>query len=620
MKLERLTCKNWMKVRDLDLDLSDSVVHLFAGYNEAAKSSIAEAVRFALVGDSPRVRLKKDYDQLVTHGAKKGFVEIVVNGIPIKRDVGTGRSETKLDDMTEHRLRCASIALGAQGFVDLTPDDRRRMLFELTQVNLEAGIIMERLKARGIAEDVLRRLSPLLRAGVASACSAATAKLKELRAKWSQITGEVYGEKKAESWMPEIPPAPDGMEGTDIDELEAQLSVAQTSLDKMNVEQGKIERDLSKRAEIEAQLRRLENHVHNKAVHESNLASLKEDLATHEATVQRVTELLERAARAAQIHVCPGCGAQIKFDDSGEIELAALPPVEAVTDDDGSVEFAGATTESDTALDDDQVTGLQHEIAVAQREIARITAEVVTTEKRLAAVRDAALLRTRANDEIARLSTEEDLRKITDAVPKMRESIATMRAGLDTYTAYQRRVEALASAQEQAADVHMQFIEWAKAEAALSPDGIPGEILAEALGTINSRMQASAHLAGWLAPRITPEMEIVREAGDMDGLKEAETVYGLLSESARWRVSAIVADAISSMSGMAMLVLDRADLLDVRAGAQESSNRGKFFRWIRKLAIDDYDTILVMATLREKPVGMGKWVQVHWIDQGKVAA
>lgn len=75
MKLTKITASNFLGIRSVDVDLSTPVT-LFAGANGAGKSSLQEAVRMALIGESVRVGLKKDYGQIVRDGEKTGMEEV----------------------------------------------------------------------------------------------------------------------------------------------------------------------------------------------------------------------------------------------------------------------------------------------------------------------------------------------------------------------------------------------------------------------------------------------------------------------------------------------------------------------------------------------------------------
>ena len=67
---------------------------------------------------------------------------------------------------------------------------------------------------------------------------------------------------------------------------------------------------------------------------------------------------------------------------------------------------------------------------------------------------------------------------------------------------------------------------------ALSPDGIPAELLAEALGPINDRLHSNDGLAEWEPVVIHSDMRITY------GLRD----YALISESEKWRADAMIAE------------------------------------------------------------------------------
>lgn len=75
MKLTHLKISNYLGARSVDVRL-DNPVTLFCGANGAGKSSILEAVRHAMTGESTRVGLKKDFNALITEGQEVGLVEI----------------------------------------------------------------------------------------------------------------------------------------------------------------------------------------------------------------------------------------------------------------------------------------------------------------------------------------------------------------------------------------------------------------------------------------------------------------------------------------------------------------------------------------------------------------
>jgi DNA repair exonuclease SbcCD ATPase subunit len=72
MKLTAIKIQNILGVRAADIAI-DHPAALIAGHNYAGKSSVQEAVRMALTGETVRVALKKEYGSLVTEGQDVGF-------------------------------------------------------------------------------------------------------------------------------------------------------------------------------------------------------------------------------------------------------------------------------------------------------------------------------------------------------------------------------------------------------------------------------------------------------------------------------------------------------------------------------------------------------------------
>jgi len=146
---------------------------------------------------------------------------------------------------------------------------------------------------------------------------------------------------------------------------------------------------------------------------------------------------------------------------------------------------------------------------------------------------------------------------------------------------------------------HELVLQWMQVAELLSPNGIPGEILADALGPMNDRMRHTASVTGWDQVSITPAMEIMI----------ASRPYALGSESSQWRAQAAIAEAISFIGKIGLVCLDRIDVLDL-------PNRALLLKWIHSIA-DDHSTILLFGTLKEPPQRLPPSFQLHWLDRGE---
>lgn len=125
---------------------------------------------------------------------------------------------------------------------------------------------------------------------------------------------------------------------------------------------------------------------------------------------------------------------------------------------------------------------------------------------------------------------------------------------LDAHGAIAGHDAAIANAAQHHADV----VAWSLIAEALAPTGIPAEILAGALDPFNELLAAQAAVATWQAVVITPEIDITYGG----------RLYGLLSESEKWRADTLLAIAIARLSGIRLVLLDRFDVLQPTARPQ----------------------------------------------------
>jgi len=153
-----------------------------------------------------------------------------------------------------------------------------------------------------------------------------------------------------------------------------------------------------------------------------------------------------------------------------------------------------------------------------------------------------------------------------------------------------------------ASEEHRNILAWLTLAEAFAPDGIPGELLMRTIKPINSRLRESAEASGW--PQVTLDVGMTILC---DGRR-----YELLSESEQWRVNAMIAEAIARLSGLRVLVLDRMDVLDL-------SGRAQCVRWLDR-KVKDYDTVLVMATMKAPPTGLPESFTVFWLEDGRIHA
>lgn len=585
MKLQRLSIRNFLRIAELEVELGDSSAFLFCGPNEAGKSTVAESIRFAMLGDTPRVMLKKNYDRLVHQGGKKGTVSLAFDDVVIQRDVGSGTPKEKFA-LTPEQEVCARIAFGAQSFVSMKPDERRSLLFKLAEVKITADEIVKRMtETFDVPAELTKRYKPLLSSGMETALKAAQADATDLRAKWKEITGEVYGSEKAKTWKPEFAPGPKRPIRTSAEDL-AKISKVigehQQKADAIGELIGAEAANARRREEIQAEMGRVREAAASitetrarYATLEARMKVLQDELATN-------IELESRMLSAGALLSCPSCDSRLALSkDTGELEFV----------DPETLNFAG---------DPDQLAALRGTVATGRKNLETLSREYADLSVKVAAGESATQ---RLQDLQQKHDALKNPRFTGDQLAQERDAaraaVNQAKLNLQAAEADNATLDRMERSEKAAQETYLKLVSTELAVDALAPSGIRSDLLAEALEPINQRMLASAHLAGWQAPSIDEDMDIVRE----DGL-----TYELLSESAQWRLSAIVADAIASMSGVRVLILDRMDVLDLPGRAQ-------LLKWVSHLATDSFDTVLVMATLKEPPKGLPPSIKPIWMGE-----
>jgi len=214
-----------------------------------------------------------------------------------------------------------------------------------------------------------------------------------------------------------------------------------------------------------------------------------------------------------------------------------------------------------------------------------------TAAKALASLEDAGLVEAPNTGEM------DTLKAATDELKQQRAELQkSIRELEEAERAAQQADKRTADAAKHHADVQ----QWETIAAALAPDGIPGQMLGEALGPVNGRLVDSAFSTGWMNVAITSDMDITADG----------RAYALLSESERWRVDAMIAETIAHLSGEKLLVLDRVDVLDVEG-------REDLLFWLDDLASSgEIDTCLLFATLKALPAKLPDCIEAIWIENG----
>lgn len=569
MKITEIRVENFLGIASAAVAI-DRPTTIFAGANHSGKSSLKEAVRMALTGESVRVDLKKDYPALVTDGAKNGYAQVVMGEQSATIVLPKGATSVEGGYVMPPVL---PYLLDAQRFASQDDKGRRVFLFGLMGLKTDIAAVTARLLAKGLDETKIDRVQPLLRTGFEGACTEAKAKGTEAKGAWRGMTGETYGAVKAKTWAAEKPV----VDLAAITAAEQKVASIDTQLADANQNVGTLQAQSEAHNTRAARIAALEGVPERVGRLQAKLKTDEVSLAEWETKVEDLAAKANGEAAGKPL-TCPHCAALVELTKDGSLAAYAAPT--KLRDLDAAAALPDATKARDLLRS--AVANGRRDLHAAESQAAELSA--LSEGDQPAAPAQAAL------DEARALVTDLNGR---------RSSAAT---ALQASRASKVAAEAAEQKTKAAAAHHADVEAWDAIAIQLAPDGLPSALLAEALGPINSRMAQSAADANWPAVEIHADMRVT----------SGGRAYKLLSESEQWRVDAVITEAISHQSGLKLLVLDRFDVLDV-------PGRGNLLAWLEVLAdAGELDTALLFGTLKSLPSTLPPSVAGEWISNGRV--
>lgn len=579
MRISKIDVKNFQGLHYAALVVSEPVL-LVSGGNGAGKSSLLDAIAMAYTGNPSRVTLKRDIKSLITDGAKKGSISVHTS----EGQFGTELPATKTSvHFTGNNF--LPFALDASAFAALDDKARRKLLFELTGASAKPHVIAEKLKSRGISAELIEQVKPLLLSGFPAASEHAKNLVSEARGGWKQATGETYGSAKAEGWEPEdtdivINPEQLAKAKTDLAQLDADLNDSLETLGARKSEATLAQQQAAKVAELQETASLLDRR-------QIKLDRDKADLASWQKQVEQAREA-GGTKKEGLIHDM-ACALDESLAVYPDLNEKVAPLLEAYTADHGAIGGSEGNPE------------LAKRLSEFQGYVSKLTSAVANSERDLKASQDAvtaleALTATPA-------PTTEAIENAETAINELRQQRDKAKAAVTAMQDAEKSIAERDSTIRTAAALHGQVVAWGEIADALSPTGIPAEILQSALSPVNELLTELSKMAGWKEARITGDIEITY----------GERLYGLLSESEQWRTDTLLSIAVASLSGLKFVTLDRFDVLEPAA-------RQQALKLLLQCASKELLNQAIMAgTMKEPMAKLPKGMQQAWIAEGVIA-
>jgi hypothetical protein len=575
MKFTKIDVSNVLAISRADIEIETPIL-MVTGGNEAGKSSLADAISMAMLGVPSRVKHKKDLGQLLHDDSKKGRVTLI-DGEEILGQYLLPKGEHTAAEI--RGLEFLPYLLRPRSFADLDLKERRAFLFKLTKQKNSIEKTAEMMLERGCRPDLVEEIKPMLRSGFPEASKSAAENATAAKQQFKGLTGDNWGSQQSEGWEVHIPEAPE-MPDVSKEAVDAEV----TEFTKVNrwIETGiahvaKLKADIELAKTFGARKAELETAAGLLGRAQNKLQADRDTLEELE-NAFKVTQSQLSEAQAGSVPVkCPCCEAELTIKGQTLEKFAGIK--------------ANTKVNSDLAL---SLTNARSAIDMMKRTIENDIA-AVTTATNAGNDLDAHI---KAGTPIVKdgaiESAEEKLVEYREWCAKQRIKVEAMK----------QRQELLATAEEtnkKAAQHHRDVLDWLKVSEALAPNGIPGEILAAAIKPVNDSLAILSRLAGWKKVVIGEDMEMTA----------AGRVYGLMSESAQWRIDTLIACAFAQISGLKFVLVDRWDVLDV-------VGRGQCVALLRELcAMGGLDQAIICGTLKTKPKDSDT-ITVKWFENGQV--
>jgi len=578
MKITNIAINNMLGIGEANIALTKPVLML-AGANGAGKSSIAEAIKHALVAECDRVQHKKDFGRLLHNEAQAGhaFISTSLGDFGIILPEGKQTGPEGLPFGLEY-------CLTPSRFAELAPADKRAFLFKLMKVKATPQAIIAKLASRGISAGDINEITPHLHSGFEAANKEAQSKARDAKASWRAITGETYGSVKAAEWTaPSVE-----VDGALLAETRAQIEAADQEIAELNGELGALNEKAKNNAQSNAFMDKRNAKMNELREHAGKFARIQDKLNRDQEELKAWDEKVKDAEAAANGEpyneplTCPHC--------SGLVVMSAhehmLEEYEGRVEPD--LEAAAKLPEYKKARD-----LLQSAVANGQRDLA-------------AAENAARHLDELENEAVPAVVSAEDLSaQVTKAQNALNEAKAKRKAQADQLAHFEQVERESKDAAKKTSDAkayHNDVVAWDAMADALAPGGMPAELLSEALEPFNGELQFLADHSNWPEVKVEESMELM----------VGGRLYGMRSESEKWRADTMIALAIAKISGAKIVVLDRFDVLDL-------NGRSEALYLFNDLAEDGtLDTAILIGTLKALPATLLETMQGAWVANGEV--
>ncbi|TSA08025.1 MAG: hypothetical protein D4R73_09215 [Deltaproteobacteria bacterium] len=592
MKISALSIRNFLALESLDMGLSGAPIHIIAGINESGKSSVRDAVQWALTGQARGLKTHEAQAAFIKDGAKAAEVTITWGDKEVTSRKKTPKTPASVTGPVPDDQVMMSILADPLTFLSMPDDERRRILFRVIP-----GLQPRRdeIRARLIVslKGFTGALTPQMDSDILNLANIGEQKgFKD--AETEAITRRRIAKRTRDDAQMEEPETQATIGGVlrilpDIQtaDVEAGLSVLTVERDKLQQKRGKVEAQADKLPELEKELAALEANP-AEAPDPGEVEKYGKALEINRGILERLQEKVAGMTAGqdpkAFPDICPVYS--VECPSSRKVAVKGTKPQDV-----------------DPAVLKKTMADLQEQ----EKEVGLIETDLKVAQDAQAAYDNYYKQGQALADKIAKLKEQQEQIQDTAVIDvqliAMDVRMAIGYELLDAVRNFWRKKEAAEAAVAKIAEAEKEITLYDALAKALAPDGIPSQLIAEALGPFNERLHfASSYLF--------PEHESYPLTLTKDLEVQRDILYPCLSKSARYRAGICFQYVLATLAGARLLMIDEADILD-------PVNRAQLIDFL--LAVrQDFDTVLVFATSDHADPSPVPEIRVWWLENGHI--
>jgi hypothetical protein len=579
----KLKITDFLALPHLELDLQ-APINLFAGPNEAGKSSLRDAILWCLTGSCRGLKTHQEQAYLIREGGKAAEVILTLpDGRTITRRK-TPKSPPTVDGELPGDQTLITALSDPLAFLSWPEKERREMLFRLIPgLNPTIGQVTERLQSVMPPEsqdvEAVKSLATLAACqGFKAAETEAVTRRREAKRVLAELKTDEPEKQAVIGGKTYVLP---DIQAADVD---GGLKKLRAERDKLLKQRGKVEGSLEQLPELEKELAALGEP---EPPEPGEIQEWQEALAVNEpilTDLEAKVKGLEHGVPAQHFPAMCAAFADHPCPNSGKVAIPAIDPSDLAE---------AAKLRADLTEQQDQVKRLQDSLKAAQDKQTAYDAALADKQELTAMI-----TKLQGQQGQAQATAE-----IDQKVTALDTRIAQGESLKDAVRDFWRVQEAAEKDQARVAQVEAEINLYNALAHALAPDGIPSKLIAEALGPVNDLLdRAAVHFFPGRDLALNENLEI-----ELSG-----SPFATLSKSAKFRVGIAFQFMLAKLASAGLLMIDEADILD-------PENRAEMISFLLEIA-PEFVSILVFATAEAVKPSQVPEIKTWWVNGGTVRA